>query len=398
MPQDFIYLDYNATTPCDPRVLEAMLPYFTQHFANPSSTTHAAGRRAADALEEAREQVAGLFGASPKDVIFTSGATESNNLALYGVARAALQQGNPRRRIVTLRTEHKAVLEPVADLTSQGFEVQYAPVDHFGRVDLAALADLIDANTLLVSIQAANSEIGTLQPLAEIGALTRKAKAFFHTDATQAVGRIPLDWRSLPVDLLSLSSHKIYGPKGAGALLARRPLRQGGLNPLARGGGQESKLRAGTQNVPALIGFGLACELLRQEGLAEAERQCELRNDFEQRLHQVLPEVSFNGHPTERLPNTSSITVPNLEADALLTHLPYLGLSLGSACNSGAIEPSYVLTEIGLSRDLASSTFRMSIGRLTTAKDLNKSLNMLLSAFKNLSDANGISVGERRNE
>ena len=205
--REFIYLDYNATTPCDPRVLKAMLPYFTEQFANPSSTTHIAGRRAADALEIAREQVSGLLGASPKDVIFTSGATESNNLALYGVARAALAQENPRRRIVTLRTEHKAVLEPVADLGAQGFDVQYAPIDRAGRVDLSALAELIDANTLLVSIQAANSEIGTLQPLQDIGQLTRAAGAYFHTDATQAVGRLPLDWRGLPADLLSLSSH-----------------------------------------------------------------------------------------------------------------------------------------------------------------------------------------------
>lgn len=368
--REFIYLDYNATTPCDPRVLEAMLPYFTEQFANPSSSTHVAGRRAADALEMAREQVSGLLGASPKDVIFTSGATESNNLALYGVARAALAQGDPRRRIVTLRTEHKTVLEPVADLAAQGFDVQYAPVDHAGRVDLSALAELINANTLLVSIQAANSEIGTLQPLQDIGQLTRAAGAYFHTDATQAVGRLPLDWRGLPADLLSLSSHKIYGPKGAGALLARRPLRQGGLHPLSRGGGQENKLRAGTQNVPALVGLGRACELMTEEGQAEAERQRALRDDFERQMREALPQVSFNGHPTERLPNTSSVTLPGLEADALLAHLPYLGLSLGSACNSGAIEPSYVLTELGLSREDAASTFRVSLGKGTQPKDI----------------------------
>ncbi|GGO38463.1 cysteine desulfurase family protein [Deinococcus humi] len=382
--REFIYLDYNATTPCDPRVLEVMLPHFTEHFANPSSSTHPAGRRAADALEEAREQVAGLFGASARDVIFTSGATESNNLALYGVARAALREGDRRQRIVTLPTEHKAVLEPVADLAVLGFDVQYAPVHRDGQVDLAALVELVDTNTLLVSIQAANSEVGTLQPLAEIGALTRAVGAYFHTDATQAVGRVALDWRSLPADLLSLSSHKIYGPKGAGALLARRALRQGKLDPLTRGGGQEGKLRAGTQNVPALVGFGLACELMAGEGLAEAERQRGLRDEFERRLSEALPQVSFNGRGAERLPNTSSVTVPGVEADALLMHLPNLGLSLGSACNSGALEPSYVLTELGLSGEIASSTFRMSLGKNTSREDVQRAVTDIAQGFETL--------------
>ncbi|MFC6593155.1 cysteine desulfurase family protein [Deinococcus lacus] len=382
---EVIYLDYNATTPCDSRVLEVMLPYFTEQFGNPSSSTHQVGRWAADAVEQAREWVAGLFGASPKDVIFTSGATESNNLALYGIARAALRAGNPRRQIISLRTEHKAVLEPLDDLALQGFEVQYAPVDAYGQVDLTALAALISEDTLLVSIQAANSEIGTLQPLADIGMLTRAAGAIFHTDATQAVGRIPLNWQGLPIDLLSLSSHKIYGPKGAGALLARRIVRQGLLTPLARGGGQEGKLRAGTQNVPALVGFGYACELMAQEGLAEAERQRTLRDSFEQRLKAALPQVSFNGHPTERLPNTSSITVPGVEADALLMNLPRLSLSLGSACNSGAIEPSYVLTEVGLSRDLAASTFRLSLGKYSEAEALAEAIEDLVVVVHDLS-------------
>lgn len=382
-----IYLDYNATTPCDPRVLEVMLPYFTEHFANPSSTHHASGRRAADALEGAREQVAGLLGAGPRDVIFTAGATESNNLALYGVARAALQNGDTRRRIVTLRTEHKAVLEPVADLAAQGFDVQYAPVDRYGQVDLDALAELIDAQTLLVSIQAANSEVGTLQPLAQIGVLTRAVGATLHTDATQAVGRVPLDWRSLPTDLLSLSSHKIYGPKGAGALLARRAVRQGHLLPLSRGGGQEAKLRAGTQNVPALVGFGMACELQAREGMAEAERQRGLRDFFEAQLRRALPEVTFNGHLTERLPNTSSVTVPGLEADALLANLPFLALSLGSACNSGALEPSYVLTELGLSREQAAASFRISLGRGTQREDLQVALADVAQAVRRLREA-----------
>lgn len=300
------------------------------------------------------------------------------------MAHAALHQGNPRRRIVTIRTEHKAVLEPVADLAHHGFDVQYAPISRDGVVDLAVLADLVDTTTLLVSIQAANSEIGTLQPLNEIGHLTRAAGAYLHTDATQAVGRLALDWRNLPVDLLSLSSHKIYGPKGAGALLARRPFRQGGLAPLTRGGGQEGKLRAGTQNVPALVGLGRACKLMQQEGLAEAERQRGLRDEFEERLSQVLPQVTFNGHRSRRLPNTSSVTIPGIEADALLTHLPYLGLSLGSACNAGALEPSYVVTEIGLSREDAASSFRLSLGKATGPEEVKVAVSDIARGAKEL--------------
>ena len=365
-----IYLDYNATTPCDPRVVEGMLPYFTTRFANPSSVTHFPGRQAADALETAREQVAGLLGASPKDVLFTSGATESNNLALYGVARAAREKGDPRRRIITLPTEHKAVLEPCQDLANQGFDVQYAPVDSTGLLDLKGLAELLTGDTLLVSIQAANSEIGTLQPLDQIAQLVKETGAYLHCDATQAVGRVALDWQSTPIDLLSFSSHKIYGPKGAGALLARRALRHGKLSPLSRGGGQEGKLRAGTQNVPAIVGFGLACQILQTEAESEIQRMTELRDQFEHDLKKALPQVSFNAHSQQRLPNTSSVTVPGIDADALLANLSGMALSLGSACNAGTLEPSYVLTTIGLSRADADATFRLSVGRPTTSEEI----------------------------
>lgn len=379
-----IYLDYNATTPCDPRVIEGMLPYFTTRFANPSSVTHFPGRQAADALETAREQVAGLLGASPKDVLFTSGATESNNLALYGVARAAREKGDPRRRIITLPTEHKAVLEPCQDLANQGFDIQYAPVDSTGLLDLKGLAELLTGDTLLVSIQAANSEIGTLQPLDQIAQLVKDTGAYLHCDATQAVGRVALDWQSTPIDLLSFSSHKIYGPKGAGALLARRALRHGKLSPLSRGGGQEGKLRAGTQNVPAIVGFGLACQVMQGEGQAEVNRLRELRDFFEAKLKKAVPTVRLNGHAAQRLPNTSSITVPGVDADALLANLPRLALSLGSACNAGAIEPSYVLTSIGMSRDDAASTFRLSLGRYSTQEELVLALNDIVSVVARL--------------
>ncbi|GGL18931.1 cysteine desulfurase family protein [Deinococcus radiotolerans] len=380
-----VYFDDHATTPCDPRVVAAMMPYFTAQFANPASTSHGPGRDAADAIENARSQVAALLNAPAGDVVFTGGATESNNLALYGVARAAAMYGG-RRRIITLPTEHKAVLEPCRDLQEQGFDVVYAPVDRYGTVDLAALEGLLTPETLLVSIQAANSEIGTLQPMAQIGAFARAAGALYHCDATQLVGRAPVDWQALPVDLLSLSAHKLYGPKGTGALLLRPSLRRGGLQPLMRGGGQEGGLRPGTHNVPAVVGFGVAADLAAQEGPADTERVARLRDRFEASLRAALPEVRFNGHPERRLPGNSSVTLPGLEADALLMHLPGFALSLGSACNSGALEPSYVLTAIGLSRDDADSTFRVGLGRFTTAAAVGELTNAIVAGAGRLAE------------
>lgn len=380
-----LYFDDHATTPCDPRVVSAMMPFFTAQFANPASTAHGPGRDAADAVEHARVQVAALLNAPAGDVVFTSGATESNNLALYGVARAAAALGS-RRRIITLPTEHKAVLEPCRDLGEQGFDVVYAPVDRFGTVDLTALEELLTADTLLVSIQAANSEIGTIQPVDQIGALTRAADALYHCDATQFVGRSLIDWQALPIDLLSLSAHKLYGPKGIGALLVRPSLRRGGLQPLMRGGSQEGGLRPGTHNVPAVVGFGEAAALAVQEGAAESERVAQLRDQFEAALRAALPEARFNGHPERRLPGNSSVTLPGLEADALLMHLPGFALSLGSACNSGALEPSYVLTAVGLSRDDADSTFRVGLGRFTTAASVDELASAIVAGARRLTE------------
>jgi cysteine desulfurase len=382
--EGLIYLDYNATAPCDPRVVEEMLPYFSTHFANPASTSHLLGRRMADAVEQAREQVAQLVYAKPPDVVFTAGATESNNLALYGVARAALANGDPRRRIITSPTEHKAVLEPCRDLIRAGFEVQYLPVDRTGIVNLTVLEALLTPDTLLVSIQAANSEIGTVQPLEEIAELVQRAGAYFHCDATQAVGRTSFDWHHLPIDLLSFSSHKIYGPKGAGALVARREIRRGHLIPHTRGGGQENKFRAGTQNVPALVGFGVACDLIGAGGAAESERLRLMRDYFEDELSQLIPNIAFNGHLTQRIPNTSSIRILGIEADVLLANVPHLALSLGSACNSGALEPSYVLLALGLTRTEADASFRVSLGRWTEKSDLTHSIEILASAIQRL--------------
>ena len=327
-----------------------------------------------------------MLKASSTDIIFTAGATESNNLALYGVAHSAQRRGDLRRRIITLPTEHKAVLEPCRDLQVQGFDVQFVPVDRFGVLDLAAFEELLTSQTLLVSIQAANSEIGTLQPLESVAQLTQAMGAWFHCDATQALGRIDLDLRTLPIDLLSLSGHKIYGPKGSGALVARRPLRQGKLTPLTLGGGQEGKLRAGTQNVPAIVGLGVACEMMQRGGQAEGQHLRGLRDLFETLLIERLPNIHFNGHPERRLPNTSSITLPGFDADALLANLPGLALSLGSACNAGAIEPSYVLTALGQSSEEAYSTFRMSLGRWTQVADIESAVTQIYQ---------GVSILER---
>lgn len=382
-----IYFDDHATTPCDPRVLEAMLPYFGVQFANPSSVTHLPGRQAADTIEQARERVAALLNASPQDVVFTSGSTESNNLAIYGVARAAGQH-SVRRRIITLPTEHKAVLEPCRDLSQQGFDVVYAPVDHFGMVNLDALKTLATPETLLVSIQAANSEIGTVQPLREIAEIAKQAGALFHCDATQAVGRVLLDWQTLPIDLLSLSGHKLYGPKGSGALIVRKSVRQTGIAPLMRGGGQEGGLRPGTHNVPAIVGLAAACTLMHTEGEAETLKIQTMRNKFEVDLQTALPKARFNGHPIRRLPGNISITLPGIEADALLLNIPQYALSLGSACNSGALEPSYVLTSVGLSRQDADSTFRVGIGRFSLEENLNSLVHEITNASERLYSLN----------
>ncbi|PNY80831.1 cysteine desulfurase family protein [Deinococcus koreensis] len=379
-----IYLDYNATTPCDPRVVEEMLPYFTNQFANPSSATHMAGRQAADAVELARGRVAQLVASDPRDVIFTSGATESNNLALYGVARAAQRNGDRRRRIITSAIEHKAVLDPCQDLAQEGFDIQYVPVDSEGFIDLERLQSLLTSDTLLVSIQAANSEIGTIQPIADISEVSGKAGAFFHCDATQAVGRVDIDWQNLPIDLISFSSHKLYGPKGAGALIAQRAVRQRHLSPLLRGGGQESKLRAGTQNVPAIVGFGAACNILKSEAWQETEEASKLRDYFEDMLLKNVSDVIFNGKLNKRLPNTSSVMIKGIEADALIANLPNFALSLGSACNSGAIEPSYVLLSLGLSRSSAESTFRVSMGRWTTKDQISEFVLAIADASRRL--------------
>ncbi len=359
-----IYLDNLATTQVDPRVLEAMLPYFTRHFGNPSSATHAYGWAAKEAVEKARAQVAALIGATPPEIIFTSGATEANNLALKGVAAFHRQRGN---HLISCVTEHKAVLDCCRRLENEGFGASYLPVDRWGRVDLEQLEAAISGQTILLSVMAANKEIGTIQPLAEIGALARSRGVLWHCDAAQAAGKIPLDVETLGVDLLAISGHKMYGPKGVGALYVRRRPRVR-LLPLVDGGGQERGLRAGTLDVPGIVGLGMACELAGRELEAEAGFIQLLRQALWQGVSGSLGGVDLNGHPTSRLPGNLHLSFAGVDGAELLLALPDLALSSGSACTSGSAEPSHVLKAIG---QQAPASLRFGLGRFNTREQID---------------------------
>lgn len=378
-----IYLDYNATTPCDPRVLQAMLPYLTEIYGNPANGLHVLGRKAARAVESAREKVAALIGAQPYEIFFTSGATESNHLALFGAAEYAPSN---RRKIITCAIEHKAVLAPCNRLSEKGFEVIALPVDENGLVNLSDLENVLDGDTFLVSIQAANNEIGTIQPMNKIAHLAHQRGALVHSDAPQAVGKIPCDVNAWGVDLLSLSAHKMYGPKGIGALYVRGGKRAIPLRPLLEGGGQENGLRAGTSNVPAIVGFGKACEIAAEELPSESIRLQTYRDELEASLLMFSPKLQINARSAPRLPNTTNITLEGMEADAFLLSTPSLMMSTGSACNTGAPEPSHVLLAIGLTREQARSSIRISLGRMTTSDEMLETSRQLGSALKALSE------------
>ncbi len=373
-----IYLDYHATTPCDPRVIAAMLPYFGQHFANPASVDHVAGRSAAAAVAAARAQIANLINARPREIIFTSGATESNNLAILGVADGLVENS---RRIVTTATEHKAVLEPCARLAQNGFDVVILPVDERGVVSLDAARTAINDDTCLVSIHAANNEVGTLQPIAEIAEIAHRHGALMHTDAAQAVGKVPVNVDVWDVDLLSLSGHKLYGPKGVGALYIRDGARNHRVMPRTFGGGQEWEIRPGTLNVPGIVGLGAACEIAAVERASEALRIAALRDLLEDLLRERVCELRINGNRDGRLPGNSSIVFSEVDAHTLLANLPGLALSTGSACTSGAIEPSHVLQAMGLSRDAAGATVRFGLGRYTTDEDVRSAVSQITSSL-----------------
>ncbi|PHK96926.1 IscS subfamily cysteine desulfurase [Pseudoroseomonas rhizosphaerae] len=378
-----IYLDNHATTPPDPRVLAAMRPWWEENFANPHSVEHAQGRAAEAAVEAARTHVAALVGAEPREIVFTSGATESNNLAIKGAARFAAAQGDARRRVITVATEHKCVLESVRDLAAEGFEPVVLPVGPGGLLDPGALrAALAGKPTLLVSVMAVNNEIGVAQDLATLVPIAREAGALFHTDAAQAAGRIPLDVAELGVDLLSLSAHKIYGPKGVGALYVRRRPRVR-LAPLFSGGGQERGLRSGTLPAPLLVGFGEAARIARAEGLLERGRIAAQRARFLAALSEAVPGLVLNGDPERQVPGNLSITFPGgVSAQAMLGRLEGVSVSTGSACSSAEVEPSYVLRAIGLGDSQASATLRIGIGRFTSPADVDRAAVLLAAAWR----------------
>jgi cysteine desulfurase len=382
-PNRPVYLDNHATTPVDPRVIAAMRPWWEENFANPHSVEHAMGREAEEAVEAARAEIADLIGAEAREVVLTSGATESNNLAIKGAARFAASQGSERRRIVTLATEHKCVLESVRDLAAEGFEPVVLPVRPDGLADLDHLREAVEERpTLLVSVMAVNNEIGVVQDLATIGEVAKAAGALFHTDAAQAAGRVPLDVEEIRADLLSLSGHKIYGPKGIGALYVRRRPRVR-LAPLFSGGGQERGFRSGTLPAPLVVGLGEAARLAATEGLLDAGRIAGQRDRFMAALQAEIPGLRLNGHPGRRVAGNLNLTFPGgVDAQAILAAAPEVCVSTGSACSSAAVEPSYVLRAIGLPEAEARATLRIGIGRFTSPADVDRAAACLAAAWR----------------
>ncbi|MHC4563520.1 MAG: IscS subfamily cysteine desulfurase [Planctomycetota bacterium] len=378
-----IYLDYNATTPVDPRVLEAMMPYLTDEFGNAASVSHAFGTRAKAAVDHAREQVAELIGGDSKGIVWTSGATESDNLAIKGVAEMYREKGN---HIITCKTEHKAVLDTCKHLAENGYDVTFLDPDEFGRVSAEQVAEAICDRTILITLMAANNEIGTLHPVAEIGKVAKDRGVIFHTDATQAVGKIPMDVEAMGVDLLSLSAHKIYGPKGVGCLYVRRRGPRVRLTLQMHGGGHEGGMRSGTLNVPGIVGLGAAAELCRNEMPAEAPCILELRDRLQEGIADRLDYVRLNGHPTERLPNTLNMSFAYVEGESLMLKMPEVAVSTASACTSASLEPSFVLKAIGVPDELAHGSLRFSLGRSTTAEEIDTAIEQVVTAVSELRD------------
>jgi cysteine desulfurase len=398
-----IYMDNNSTTRVDPRVLEAMLPYFSEHYGNAASRHHSFGWEAKDAVDRARAQVAELIGAEAREIIFTSGATESNNLALRGVAGMYRNQGN---HIITSVIEHKAVLDPCKRLQREGFDATFLLVDRFGCVTAGQVAEAITPKTILVSIMTANNEIGTLQPIEEIAAVCKERGVLFHTDASQAAGKIPFDVnsperlrmtsvldrtrktsveaRTAGIDLASLSAHKIYGPKGVGALYVRRRDPHVRLEPIFDGGGHEGGLRSGTLPVPLIVGFGKACELCKQEMAAEAVRLRTLREKLRQGIMDRLSDVYLNGHPTNRLPGTLNLSFAHVKGDALMMGMRDVAISSGSACTSASVEPSYVLKALGVDDEPAHASIRFGLGRFNTEEEVDYVIDEVVRTVERL--------------
>eukprot|EP01111_Echinosteliopsis_oligospora_P011598 TRINITY_DN3865_c0_g1_i1.p1 TRINITY_DN3865_c0_g1~~TRINITY_DN3865_c0_g1_i1.p1 ORF type:complete len:462 (+),score=126.90 TRINITY_DN3865_c0_g1_i1:26-1387(+) len=376
-----VYLDAQATTPMDPRVLDAMLPYMTDSQGNPHSRTHSYGWEASDAVERARAQVASLIGADPKEIIFTSGATESNNLALKGVSKFYTKKNH----VITTVTEHKCVLDSCRVLEQQGIKVTYLPVQTNGLVDLEKLKEAITPETVCISIMAVNNEIGVVQPIAEIGKICRERKIFFHTDAAQAVGKIHLNVNDMNIDLMSISSHKVYGPKGVGCLYVRRKPRVK-LEPIISGGGQERGLRSGTIPTPLVVGFGAACEVAQKEIDYDSKRIKYLYDRLHKGIVDNIPSTTLNGDPSHRYYGNLNMSFACVEGESLLMALKDIACSSGSACTSASLEPSYVLRSLGMEEDMAHSSLRFGIGRFTTEKEIDFTIDVLSKSVGRLRD------------
>jgi len=376
-----VYMDNHATTRVDPRVLDAMLPYFTEKYGNAASRNHEFGWKAEEAVETARGQIARLIHATPREIIFTSGATESDNLALKGVAEAYRAKGN---HIITQATEHKAVLDTCKRLEKSGCEVTYLPVAKDGRIDLDDLRRAIAPKTILISIMHANNEIGVLQPIDEIGRIAKEKNVIFHVDAAQFVGRIPVDVEKSGIDLLAISAHKIYGPKGVGALYVRRKNPRVELSPIIDGGGHERGVRSGTLNVPGIVGLGKACEICEKEMAAEMERLRALRDKLKEAIQSRLDGTFVNGSMEHRLPNNLNLSFAGVEGDALLMGINDVAVSSGSACTSATLEPSYVLRALGVPEDLAHSSIRFGLGRFNTEEEVDYVAGRVIETVKRL--------------
>jgi cysteine desulfurase len=376
-----IYMDNNSTTRTDPRVVETMLPYFTEKYGNAASRSHPYGWEAEEAVEIARGQIGSLIGANPKEIIFPSGATESNNLAIKGVAAMYKKKGN---HIITQATEHKAVLDPCKRLEKEGFQVTYLPVDRYGQVSVDQIREAMTDKTILVSIMAANNEIGTLQPIKAIGKLCKEKGVLFHTDAVQVVGKVPVNVEEMGIDLLSMTAHKVYGPKGIGALYVRKKDPRVRLEPIIDGGGHERGMRSGTLAVPLIVGFGKACEIAQAEMPEEAKRLYFLRERLRKGIMEQLSETYLNGHPDERLPGNVNISFAYVEGEGMMMGIKDVAVSSGSACTSASLEPSYVLRALGVGDELAHSSIRFGLGRFNTEEEVDYVIQLVVREVNRL--------------
>lgn len=376
-----IYLDNNSTTPVDPRVFDEMRPFFTDQFGNAASKQHSFGWIAESAVEKARQRVAALLNCDPKEIIFTSGATESNNLAIKGIAEAYLSKGN---HIITSSIEHPSVLESCRYLEKRGFEVSYIRVDSFGLIDLQELSDTVSKRTILVSIMSSNNEIGTIQPVDEIAKICNEKNVLFHTDAVQSFGKVPFDVQNLGLDLASVSAHKMYGPKGVGALFIKKRKPKIEIIPIINGGGHEQGLRSGTLNVPSVVGFGKACELAQLEMNDETPKTKELRDKLLSDISNVFKDLKVNGHPQDHLPGNLNIRFEDISADLLLVEIKDIAFSSGSACSTSKAEPSHVLRAIGLNENEIRNSIRLGIGRFNTDEEIDYISNKFINVIKKL--------------